>query len=215
MRAAVAENPNTPPRALKTLAKDEDNFVINYVAENPNTPLEVLDSLVQAEDETDGRSIYRAVALNPSTGVDLLLSVLRKLAVVGDRGPENQDEDTGEEIEFSLGALLEQISKFREEAQQELKALEDKGEETQSKQGEVDALNLVYDYMAELDPIVISTSSYDPTLKGIIEDYMGSTEYFEEDEEYDEEEREYFEARWYMLEQILMAVINEELIYEE
>ena len=51
--------------------------------------------------------------------------------------------------------------------------------------------------------------------KGIIEDYMGSTEYFEEDEEYGEEEREYFEARWYMLEQILMAVINEELIYEE
>jgi hypothetical protein len=38
LRASVARNPNTPPKRLKRLARDNDSEVLQAVAEHPQTP---------------------------------------------------------------------------------------------------------------------------------------------------------------------------------
>ncbi|WP_186709127.1 HEAT repeat domain-containing protein [Euhalothece natronophila] len=49
--ASNASNPNTPPKILQKLARDEDWRVREKVASNPNTPPEILQQLAQDKDE--------------------------------------------------------------------------------------------------------------------------------------------------------------------
>jgi hypothetical protein len=65
---AVAYNENTPPEALKTLARIGDSILRKIIAENPNTPPETLKTLANDEDV----QIREAVALNPNTAPETL-----------------------------------------------------------------------------------------------------------------------------------------------
>jgi hypothetical protein len=69
----VAQNPNTPPRALEVLSKDVDEEVRWRVALNPNTPVEVLKELSRDEDE----DVREAVAKH-SKSTDRVLKELSK-----------------------------------------------------------------------------------------------------------------------------------------
>ena len=61
-KLALAQNPNTSPESLQTLATDENSDVRYWVATNPNTPAEVLQTLATDEDS----SVRYWVAQNPN-----------------------------------------------------------------------------------------------------------------------------------------------------
>ena len=67
-KLALAQNPNTSPESLQTLATDENSDVRYWVATNPNTPAEVLQTLATDEDS----SVRCCVAENPNTSSETL-----------------------------------------------------------------------------------------------------------------------------------------------
>ena len=211
IRVSVAQHSNTPPEVLMVLSTDDDSWVRSTVAANPNNTPEILSSLVDGGDETTDGAIYTAVALHPRIDVDLLLKVLQVNTATGDWSMADGNDEEG--TDFSLAMLFAQVSRIRKKAQRELKSLDGGSEEGQSKKGEIEALNLVYEYLSDLDPDDSGPSVDNEELVWFLEDNMGSTEYFEEDD-YDEDERGFFEARWHTLEMIWMAVNNEEPLEE-
>ena len=71
----IAQNPNTSPESLKTLATDDNYYVRFWVATNPNTPAEVLQSLA-----TDEYSYVRYhVGRNPNA-----TELIRRLVLMTD-----------------------------------------------------------------------------------------------------------------------------------
>ena len=50
LKLSIAEDPNTRPSTLKTLANDKHWSIRSAVAENPNTPTDVLQTLTNDPD---------------------------------------------------------------------------------------------------------------------------------------------------------------------
>ena len=212
VRCKVAENQNASQASLSVLWNDREVAVRSAVARNSNVSRAALKKIFSENGYNLEEEILSDVALSKSADSELILQVLRSLVAIGDATDTHKNQE--DEEEFSLNALLAQISRFRDQAQGAMESAT--GDNVEERQGRLDALNLVHDFMSSFDPKEMGPGSetFDEALRDFFNDHMGDTEFFEE-ELYDEDELEYEGAKWSTLEQVFVAIFSNELIWEE